>query len=98
MSHLEKSLDDMVERYIKLYNNIRDFYKKLKSAKQKGMAVPTDPEEIHRRAAEIRVRLKEEKKLAKDLRIIKYDLRFNPPKEKRPLLKKLIKKIRERRK
>ena len=53
------------------------------------MTIPTDPQEIQRQAAEIRKRLQAEKKIAKDLDLIKYDLRFNHQRKKHQTRKKL---------
>ena len=92
-----KSWEEVIESYKQVYLNFKQIYHKFKSLKQRNMPIPTDPEEIHRRAVEIRKRLKQEKIIAKDLDLIKYDLRFKPEKkQRRTMLSILIQKIRER--
>ena len=92
-----KSCEEVVESYKQVYLNFKSIYLKFKMLKQRNMPIPTDPEEIHRRAREIRKRLKVEKTIAKDLDLIKYDLRFKPEKkQRRTLLSILIEKIREK--
>lgn len=62
---------------------IFDSYKIIKGIYQKSKKIPTDPDEIHRRADEIRARLAKERaaqrekdRLQEDLDLIIFDLKM----------------------
>ena len=77
----------------------RRIYRFVKEQRQRRMEIPTDPKEIHRRADEIRARLKAERerqreidRINEDLRLIEFDLtvRKARPKREPPLRKGII--------
>lgn len=59
--------DDFVQLCTKIYHTIKDL-------RQRNMAIPTDPKEIHRRANLIRERIEAEKETQRELDQIKKDL------------------------
>ncbi|MDC8437976.1 MAG: hypothetical protein LV468_03120 [Candidatus Nitrosotenuis sp.] len=78
------------------FEMLSKMYRYIKEQRQRRMEIPTDPKEIHRRADEIRARLKAERERQKeidrineDLRLIEFDLtvRKSIPKREPPIRK-----------
>ena len=74
-------------------DGLRNFYEILSDIWQSNKEKPDNPEYIHRKAKEIRKRLAEEKKIRKDLKLIKYDSQIRE--RKISLLSWMINKIRK---
>ena len=74
-------------------DGLRNIYEIFSDIWQSTKEEPDNPEYIHRKANEIRKRLAEEKRIARDLKLIKYDSQMCG--RKTSLLSWLIKKIRK---
>ena len=74
-------------------DGLRNFYEILSDIWQSNKEKPDNPEYIHRKAKEIRKRIAEEKRIARDLKIIKYDSQIRE--RKISLLSWMINKIRK---
>ena len=74
-------------------DGLRNIYEIFSDIWQSSKKEPDNPEYIHRKANEIRKRLAEEKQIAQDLKLIRYD---NQMRGRKPsLLAWIIKKIRK---
>ena len=76
-------------------DGLRNIYEIFSDIWQSSKKEPDNPEYIHRKAKEIRKRLAEEKKIRKDLKLIKYDSQIRE--RKISLLSWIINKIRKSR-
>ena len=74
-------------------DGLRNFYEILSDIWQSNKEKPDNPEYIHRKAKEIRKRIAEEKRIARDLKLIKYDSQIRE--RKISLLSWIINKIRK---
>ena len=74
-------------------DGLRNFYKILSDIWQSSKKEPDNPEYIHRKAKQIRKRIAEEKRIARDLELIKYDSQIRE--RKISLLSWMINKIRK---
>ena len=76
-------------------DGLRNFYEILSDIWQNSKKEPDNPEYIHKKAKEIRKRIAEEKRIARDLKLIKYDSQIHE--RKISLLSWIINKIRKSR-
>ena len=74
-------------------DGLQNIYKIFSDIWQSSKERPDNPEYIHRKANEIRKRLAEEKQIARDLKLIRYDNRMRG--RKPSLLAWIINKIRK---
>jgi len=76
-------------------DGLRNIYKIFSDIWQSSKEKPDNPEYIHRKAKEIRKRIAEEKRIARDLKLIKYDSQIRG--RETSLLSWIINKIRKSR-
>ena len=76
-------------------DGLRNIYKIFSDIWQSSKEKPDNPEYIHRKAKEIRKRIAEEKRIARDLKLIKYDSQMRG--RETSLLSWIINKIRKSR-
>ena len=76
-------------------DGLRNIYEIFSDIWQSSKKEPDNPEYIHRKAKEIRKRIAEEKRIARDLKLIKYDSQIHE--RKISLLSWIINKIRKSR-
>ena len=76
-------------------DGLRNIYKIFSDIWQSSKEKPDNPEYIHRKAKEIRKRIAEEKRITRDLELIKYDSQIRE--RKISLLSWIINKIRKSR-
>ena len=74
-------------------DGLRNIYEIFSDIWQSSKKEPDNPEYIHRKAKEIRKRLAEEKRIARDLKLIRYDKQIRERKSN--LLAWIINKIRK---
>ena len=77
------------------FDGLRNIYEIFSDIWQSSKKEPDNPEYIHRKAKEIRKRLAEEKRIAQDLKLIKYDSQMRG--RETSLLSWIINKIRKSR-
>ena len=93
---MKKSIKKDKKKSIKKENpmdGLRNIYEIFSDIWQSSKKEPDNPEYIHRKAKEIRKRLAEEKQIARDLKLIRYDNRMRG--RKPSLLAWIINKIRK---
>ena len=75
------------------FDGLRNIYEIFSDIWQSAKEKPDNPKYIHRKAKEIRKRLAEEKRIARDLKLIRYDKQIRERKSN--LLAWIINKIRK---